>query len=123
MEFFLKKAVYNHEDKFLLLRHLEKMYRVRFLQGFSRTPMQWLQIRERQVIDKNFDPSRRSYFLLKGRIAVCQRVHHEQLRETSASEAETKVTRKYEEVASVEADRGIGALFIGEAFSKAMLVC
>lgn len=61
--------------------------------------------------------------MLKGRIAVCQRVQYDQLRETSASEAESKVSRKYEEVASVEADKGIGALFIGEAHSKSMLVC
>lgn len=86
MEVFLKKTVYNHEDKFLLLRHLEKRYRIRFLQSFNGTPMQWLHIKERQVIDKNFDPLRRSYYLLKGRIAICQCVQHEQLRETSASE-------------------------------------
>lgn len=85
--------------------------------------MQWLQIRERQAIDKNYDPLRRSYFLLKGRIAVCGRVQNDQLRETSASEAESKASRKYEEVASVEADKGIGALFTGETYSKAMLVC
>jgi hypothetical protein len=30
MEVFLKKAAYNHEDKFLLLRYIEKRYRMRF---------------------------------------------------------------------------------------------
>jgi hypothetical protein len=121
MEAFLKKSNYNNEDKFLLLRYIEKRERLRFDPAFTNVPMHWLQAREKQVIDKHFDSTRKSYFLLRGRIAVCQRCPCD-LRETSASEKEGRTGRKYEEVGSAEAERGIGALFSSEVHQRAVLV-
>lgn len=113
MEAFLKKSVYNNEDKLLLLRHLEKKYRLRFDPAFANLPISWVTVREKRVIDKHFDSQRKSIFLLKGRIAVCEKA----MRESEEG------VKRYEEVLSVEPEKGIGALFSAENYQKVLLMC
>jgi hypothetical protein len=37
--------------------------------------MNWITTREKKIIDKHFDSSKKSYFLLRGRISICERVY------------------------------------------------
>ena len=74
MESFLKKTSFNNEDKFILLRYLEKKYRIRFDNSFNATLMNWVVIKEKKLLDKHYDSTKKSYYLLKGHISVCERV-------------------------------------------------
>lgn len=110
----------------MLLRYIEKKCRLRFDHAFSNAPINWVIVREKRIIERHFDSTKKSYYLLRGKISVCEKVHgggglrdtHSSLRESNEGEK----VKKYEEIASIEGERGIGALFSPETYHRALLM-
>ncbi len=102
MDLFVKKTSFNGEDKLLLLQHLEKKYRLRFDQSFNFALINWLIVKEKKILDKYYDSSKKSYYLLRGHLSVCEKVGNTDhlLRETQDSDS--KAIHRYEESYSVE---------------------
>lgn len=91
MDQFLKKTVFNSEDKYLLLRYLEKKYRIYFAQIFSPNQLTWIFAREKKIIDRHYDSSKKSFYLLRGTLIISHRVHEAfALRSSNSSEDHSK---------------------------------
>ena len=75
LETFAKKGNYNNEDKIALIRFIEKKYRVRFGLPFVAKCFNWVVETGRAVIDRHYDSTKRSLFLVRGKVALCKKAH------------------------------------------------
>lgn len=66
--------------------------------------MNWVIAKEKKVIDKNYDSTKKSYYLLKGHMSICERVATggNFLRETQTSDNEGKLVKRYEQTSSFD---------------------
>lgn len=70
MESILKKGEFGLEDRVEMIRHIEKKCRVYFSQLLTTTVFEVVALKERKMIEREYDPSKRSYFLFSGRAVM-----------------------------------------------------
>ena len=89
-----------------MIRFIEKRYRLRFGLGFVPGRFTWIFGGRGKVIEKSYDPLKRSFFVVRGQISISGRAA--ELKRTGFRERECEV-----EVFQVE-EGGIGKVFSGE---------
>jgi hypothetical protein len=69
----IKKSMFKTEDRITLIRYVEKKYRIRFGLDFIPNRFSIVQEKEKKIIDKHYDSSKRSYYVVKGKVSVCKK--------------------------------------------------
>ena len=76
MESILKKGEFSLEDRLEMVRHIEKKCRVYFSELLATSAFEVVALKERKMIEREYEPSKRSYYLFSGRavMTACESV-------------------------------------------------
>jgi hypothetical protein len=110
----LGKEQLDNEDRTALLEHIERKHRIIFTPKFPSSQIKWVVVKGSTIIDRNYDCSKKSFYLVRGTIKIYER--------GCASKQDSDLQFMGKLIADLDKEGGIGMVFSDKNLPKCVVV-